>query len=312
MVNLSKGLNHQFLNQKKEKKKEEVWITKTTVAPPWQKPSPPFPPSLTSCSDGHKPPNLSYISAVPCSFPDLLPPSSPPPPPHTSASPDAAPRSRVGRARRPPRGEEDEQPPWRPRRPDRAPHAVQAPPRARGTHHPHGLLSLCWLFVLPPPPPPLDLALLLSVLSVRAWRVWPDLADLRAFRGRSGLGLRLAPFRFFFVEEKKFARIFGCCDLVERTLCVYSPGCKATRFASHRIRCGEMTKLFSVWGPWLLHEVPMFSGCSSSMAEFWQLVELWKKKWVLAGKCLGCYWSSKPIDLCLLPNSHLSRLNSFW
>jgi serine/threonine-protein phosphatase 2A catalytic subunit len=72
------------------------------VAPPWQKPSPPFPPSLTSSSDGHKPPNLSYISAVPCSLPDLLPPSSPPPPPHTSASPDAAPRSRVGRARRPP------------------------------------------------------------------------------------------------------------------------------------------------------------------------------------------------------------------
>lgn len=102
MVNLSKGLNHQFLNQKKRKKKEEVWITKTTVAPPWQKPSPPFPPSLTSSSDGHKPPNLSYISAVPCSLPDLLPPSSPPPPPHTSASPDAAPRSRVGRARRPP------------------------------------------------------------------------------------------------------------------------------------------------------------------------------------------------------------------
>lgn len=204
MVNLSKGLNHQFLNQKKEKKRRRFESPKQ----PWPHLGRSlllrshFPPSLTSSSDGHKPPNLSYISAVPCSFPDLLPPSSPPPPPHTSASPDAAPRSRVGRARRPPRGEEDEQPPWRPRRPDRAPHAVQAPPRARGTHHPHGLLSLCWLFVLPPPPPPLDLALLLSVLSVRAWRVWPDLADLRAFRGRSGLGLRSAPFRFFLLKKK--------------------------------------------------------------------------------------------------------------
>src|SRR5687767_639851 len=70
------------------------------------------------------------ITTVPCNFPDLLPPSLLPTsrslPPPVSLTRARAPRSRV-----PSRGE-DEQPPWRPRRPDRAAHAVQAAPRARG------------------------------------------------------------------------------------------------------------------------------------------------------------------------------------
>ena len=119
--------------------------TTTTRSAPPTAPAPAGRPSV-----GSPPPQSrgslqtrNYITTVPCNYPDLLPhsllPTSRsllplPPPPLPTPLPSHA-RARPPRSRVPPRGE-DEQLPWRPRRPDRAAHAVQAAPRARGKASP--------------------------------------------------------------------------------------------------------------------------------------------------------------------------------